>query len=194
MKQTNRTTIYTLLIILLFGLALPTQGQNNPFKINDSLYPLYLRANYNRKNHICLEQADSLRRKAIRLKDHKAEILALLVPLKYQITKQHNFPAVWKASQQVRKKAQEYNYLQYYFYTSTTMANYLLSEDRFDEAKELMQKDIQFATKYKHPYGIQAGYVALGNMLMVRGEYAHAIFYYETALQFSQEHMQKQKQ
>ena len=86
MKQTKRTTIYTLLIILLFGLALPTQGQNNPFKINDSLYPLYLRANYNRKNHICLEQADSLRRKAIRLKDHKAEILALLVPLKYQIT------------------------------------------------------------------------------------------------------------
>lgn len=193
MKQTNRTTIYTLLIILLFGLALPTQGQNNPFKINDSLYPLYLRANYNRKNHICLEQADSLRRKAIRLKDHKAEILALLVPLKYQITKQHNFPAVWKASQQVRKKAQEYNYLQYYFYTSTTMANYLLSEDRFDEAKELMQKDIQFATKHKHPYGIQAGYVALGNMLMARGEYAHAIFYYETALQFSQEHMQKQE-
>ena len=105
MKQTKRTTIYTLLIILLFGLALPTQGQNNPFKINDSLYPLYLRANYNRKNHICLEQADSLRRKAIRLKDHKAEILALLVPLKYQITKQHNFPAVWESKSAGKKES-----------------------------------------------------------------------------------------
>lgn len=193
MKQTKRTTIYSLLIIMLFGLALPTQGQNNPFKINDSLYPLYLRANYNRTKPICLEQADSLRRKAIRLKDHKAEILALIVPLKYQMTKPHNFPVVWEASQLVRKKAQEYNYLQYYFYTSTTMANYLLSEDRFDEAKELVKKDIKFATKHKHPYGIQTGYVAMGNMLMAKDEYAHAIFYYQTALQFSQEYMQKQE-
>ena len=192
MKQTKRTTIYSLLIIMLFGLALPAQGQNNPFKINDSLYPLYLRANYNRTKPICLEQADSLRRKAIKLKDHKAEILALIIPMKYQMTKPHNFPVVWEASQLVRKKAQEYNYLQYYFYTSTTMANYLLFEDRFDEAKELVKKDILFATKHKHPYGIQTGYVALGNMLMAKGEYAHAIFYYKTALQFSQEYMQKQ--
>lgn len=193
MKQTKRTTIYSLLIIMLFGLALPTQGQNNPFKINDSLYPLYLRANYNRKKPICLKQADSLRIKAIRLKDHKAEILALIIPMKHQMTKLHNFPAVWEASQLVRKKAQEYNYLQYYFYTSTTMANYLLSEDRFDEAKELVKKDIKFATKHKHPYGIQTGYVAMGNMLMAKDEYAHAIFYYQTALQFSQEYMQKQE-
>ena len=193
MKQTKRTTIYTLLIIMLFGLALPTQGQNNPFKINDSLYPLYLRANYNRNKPICLEQSDSLRRKAIKLKDHKAEILALIVPLKYQMTKIHNFPAVWEASLQVRKKAQEYNYLQYYFYTSTIMANYLLFEERFDEAKELMQKDIQFATKHKHPYGIQTGYVGLGNMLMTKGEYAQAICYYKTALKFSQEYMQEKE-
>ena len=71
------------LLFTFIGSLLPTKAQDNPYKIDHSLYLLYEEATKHRNNATGLEIADTIYTKAIRINDKKAQCLALTIPVIY---------------------------------------------------------------------------------------------------------------
>lgn len=69
-----------LLCLLLAGFSLPARAQNNPYKIDDSLYIIYQRATRWNTLPQGLLIADTLYAEATKKKDKKAQCLALTIP------------------------------------------------------------------------------------------------------------------
>lgn len=178
-----------ILTMTILVVATPTHAQQNPYKISDKLYPLYEKAYNNRRNQQGLALADSLCKRAIAMGDKKAEVLGLLIYVQYELQTPRNYPALLKACEKVREKAKKYDLMQYYFYCTITQATYLSNEERDDEAMKLLKEDTRLAEKTGHPYGIQMGYVSMGNILMAKNEYGHGVRFYQRALNFVKEHM-----
>ena len=65
------------LLFTFIGSLLPTKAQDNPYKIDHSLYLLYEEATKHRNNATGLEIADTIYTKAIRstIKRHNASLL-----------------------------------------------------------------------------------------------------------------------
>ena len=64
--------VFIILWLIGMGIGLPVKAQNNPFKIDDSLYKLYLQAFKYRTSQRCLGLSDTLFNEANRLGDKKA--------------------------------------------------------------------------------------------------------------------------
>ena len=60
------------LLFTFIGSLLPTKAQDNPYKIDHSLYLLYEEATKHRNNATGLEIADTIYTKAIRINDQQA--------------------------------------------------------------------------------------------------------------------------
>lgn len=73
--KTKWKNIYVMLIFL--GMVFSVSAQNNPQKINDKLYPLYIKAYNMRKQAASQPLADSLRQVAIAIGDRYGECFAL---------------------------------------------------------------------------------------------------------------------
>ena len=67
------------LLVALFEFSSPVKAQDNPYKIDNSLYPLYERANKYRQDTLGLQIADTLYNEAIKINDKKAQCLALTI-------------------------------------------------------------------------------------------------------------------
>lgn len=103
------------LLPLLTGVILPCTAQNNPYKIHDTLYPLYLRADRLSKTSEGLSAADSLRLEALRIGDKKAECLAYTIPLRYY-AKRSDCTKMEMTVEELKKISRANDYLQYYYY------------------------------------------------------------------------------
>lgn len=60
-------------VLIFLGMVCPVCAQNNPQKINDKLYPLYVKAYNMRKDAASLPLADSLRQASIAIGDRYGE-------------------------------------------------------------------------------------------------------------------------
>lgn len=89
--KTKWKNIYVMLIFL--GMAFSVSAQNNPQKINDKLYPLYIKAYNMRKQAASQPLADSLRQAAIAIGDRYGECFALQVKFLYEYYKPNNYHA-----------------------------------------------------------------------------------------------------
>lgn len=179
-----------LMMALLLGpLGNMAEAQDNPYKIDNELYEVYMRAYANRNNAKGVAIADTLRRRAIAKHDKKAEILSMIVPLQYELRQPDNFERVDAMSNELRKKSVKYNMLQYYFFTSTIMVNYYVENGKEREALDMLKKDASFAETHDHPYGIMSTMLSMGDILISRQEFAHAIRYYISAINYSDDHL-----
>ena len=70
-------------VVHLYRISPSNQAQDNPYKIDHSLYLLYEEATKHRNNATGLEIADTIYTKAIRINDKKAQCLALTIPVIY---------------------------------------------------------------------------------------------------------------
>ena len=78
-------------LLLLLGHFVPAEAQNNPYKIDDSLFPIYQRATKFRTRPEGVLMADTLYEKAVKLNDKKAQCLALTIPVIYSLNSRASY-------------------------------------------------------------------------------------------------------
>ena len=106
------------LLFTFIGSLLPTKAQDNPYKIDHSLYLLYEEATKHRNNATGLEIADTIYTKAIRINDKKAQCLALTIPVIYYFNNGKT-ELLEKAISRLQEISRKNNYLQYFFKQKT---------------------------------------------------------------------------
>lgn len=183
--------ISTCLLILLTGLFIPVHAQNNPYKIDDSLYPIYQRATKWRTRPQGLLAADTLYIEAVKKKDKKAECLALTIPVYYYYAG-NDFNLLRQAATKLKEKARKNDYLQYYYFAWTNEINWSLNHGKTLRALQIAEEMKEQAFKDQHDYGIFSCIRMLGNIYRLRGNEDLSITYYRKALDYMLEHLPEQ--
>ena len=172
-----------IVFILIFFFSAVTLAQNNPFKINDKLYPLYQRAVLHRNSDLGLHIADTLFYKADKLHDKKAQCLALTIPIVryYNINPSERpdhdkyLKLFTSAVERLKDFSRRTGYEQYYYYACTNYINFILTFAKELNALEYAQKMYADAKHRKSKIGIYNSLKALGNVHFVREEQHLAI-------------------
>lgn len=183
---------YILLFILLAGSSISAWGQNNPYKIDDSLYPIYQRATKWRTDPKCLLVADTLYFEATRKNDKKAQCLALSVPLNYYYSTA-DYDRLVQSAERLKEESRANDYLQYYYYAYTTEINWLLNHGKSLRALHKAEEMKEQAFNDQHEFGIYSCIRTMGNIYVMRGDEEMAIEYYENALEYMLEHLPEQE-
>lgn len=179
------------LLFTFIGSLLPTKAQDNPYKIDHSLYLLYEEATKHRNNATGLEIADTIYTKAIRINDKKAQCLALTIPVIYYFNNGKT-ELLEKAISRLQEISRKNNYLQYYYFGSIYKVNYLMNTGNTLRALQEAEltKEQAFADDY--PYGISTCLRMMGNIYFARREYRTALDYYQQSLVYTQEKLPEQ--
>lgn len=179
--------------ILLFCMSflVPAGAQNNPYKIDDSLYPIFQRATRWRTQPEGLLIADTLYAEATRKKDKKAQCLALTIPT-YYYSNANQYDPLEQAVERAKKEARKNNYLQYYYAADTQIINWLLNHGHSLRALQKAEEMKAQAFKDQHAYGIFTCIRMLGNIYYIRRDPDSAAEYYKNALDYMQEHLPEQ--
>ena len=95
-----------LILLLLTGLCISAGAQNNPYKIDDSLYPIFQRAIKWRTQPQGLLIADTLYAEATQKKDKKAQCLALTIPVSFYLST-NNYEKLEQAATRAKEEARK---------------------------------------------------------------------------------------
>lgn len=171
------------LLPVLAGIILPCTAQNNPYKIHDALYSIYLRADRLSNTSEGLSVADSLRLEALRIGDKKAECLAYTIPLKYY-AKQSDCTKLEMAVEELKKVSRANDYLQYYYYAYNQLITYYLNYKRSLRALQTAEEMKLEAVKDQHPYGIYTCIRTMSRIYYSREQFQLANEYNMQALDY----------
>ena len=180
-----------LVVVVVMLCACLCQAQNNPYRINDELYKMYLDAySYNAKSE-CIAKAHAMYERAVQLSDKKAQCIALVVPIAYYalIKDEQNFEHALKMLQE---KSIAYNYEQYYYYGVTNKVNMLINLQRVPEAFGYLTKIESEADKRGSMYGRFTVLNALGQLHLINTNPSLALDCYERALKVGEEFLKEQ--
>lgn len=165
MKDHKRLNpILAILILLMSGVS--AFAQNNPYKIDDRIYPLYVRAMNHRSQPIAVNYADSIVELAKKYNDLKAEVLAYTIPLSYSVQSK-NIEETHKWAEVLRAKARENDYLQYYYYAYNQEATTFLNNQKYAEAVNLLGNMRAEANAENNSYGLYTSLNTLGHVYHV---------------------------
>lgn len=180
-----------LVVVVVMLCACLCRAQNNPYRINDELYKMYLDAySYNTKPE-CIAKAHAMYERAVQLGDKKAQCIALVVPIAHYalIKDEHKFEHALKLLQE---KSLAYNYEQYYYYGVTNKVNMLINLQRVPEAFEYLTKIESEADKRGSMYGRFTLLNALGQLHLINTTPSLALDCYERALKVGEEYLKEQ--
>lgn len=179
----GRCIIIVGLLVALLGFSFPVKAQDNPFKIDNALYPLYERATKYRQDTLGLQIADTLYREAIRIDDKKAQCLALTIPVVYHYN-HHNMEEFEKAVDRVQKVSRKNDYLQYYYFGCVYKVNFLMNQGKTLRALQEAEQVKQQAFTDNYPYGIASCLRIMGNIYQARRELWQALSYFQQAAEY----------
>ena len=147
--------IYCFLIGLLLwpGIQLHTQAQNNPYKINDSLYAEYKEVLKFRSTPEAVRMAEALYEKARKMGDKKAECIALTVPVN-AFFYGNDSAKLGEAVRRLQQVSRANGYLQYYYFAYNNHIYWHLNHNLSLLALNLAQKMQKQAEKDKNDYGV----------------------------------------
>lgn len=173
-------TISTPLRLLLTAAAwivmsMCATAQNNPYKINDRLYPLYQRAYQQRVRKEGIALADQLYAEAVRLHDGKARCLARTIPMLNHYNLRDNDQAFHRAVDDLTAEAIATGFKQYYYYALSQKVNYLLNSNNDFEAFNTAQDMTDKAQKEHDITGIYYGLNSVAQVHLARKEILLAI-------------------
>lgn len=182
-----------LLMFLLLSGHLQVGAQNNPFKIDDTLYPIYQRATKNRINPKGVLIADTLYAESLKKGDKKAQCLALTIPVLYYFNS-NQFEEMERAIENVKRVSRENDYLQYYYFACIHKVNYFLNNGNSLRALQEAENVREQAFKDNHDYGISTCMRMMGNIYTTRSNWKQALKHYQEALAYTQQHLPDQDQ
>lgn len=180
-----------LLSYVFIGFALPAKAQDNPYKINNTLYQLFEKATKHRTDTLGLLVADTLYANAIRENDKKAQCLALTIPVIYYFNKKLTEP-LEKTITKLQEVSRKNNYLQYYYFGCIYKVNNLMNTNNTLRAIQEAEQTKEQAFTDNYPYGISICLRMMGNIYYARGETRTALNYYQQALKYTQENLPEQ--
>lgn len=170
--------------MLLCNVTTGSHAQNNPQKISDKLYPLYIEAFNNRKNDSCLPVIENLRKKSIAIGDRNGEVAALALRLYHEYEKSDNLPAIDKAMKPLMEKSKQYGLKLYYYNAISIKISYYARENKFIEALMYMNKENEIAEKSHDKEGLCMLMRMQGIVQQYRGELSQAIGCFENAIDY----------
>ena len=177
-----------LIIMAAMSFAVPCRAQNNPFKINDQLYTMYDQAFRQRTTKTGRDLALQMYRRANAIGDHRAQVLALTIPMLYYYN-ERNDAEFEKAVDELLDKALQYHQEKYYYFGVSNRVNYLLLRHRMYEALTYIQSKSEFAKKNNHKYGVYSTLCMFGLVHKVRMEIGLAVEKYSSALEYAQKNL-----
>ena len=185
MKMSTINTLRRCLLSMLLagGMAVPSCAQNNPQLINDSFYPMYVKAYNLRKSAACLAIADSLHAAAVASGDRHGEVYALSIPFLYEFYRPKNLSGLERAMKPFQGKAKEYGYTGLYYYAISMKVAYLTREHRYIEAFVYLNRQRELAEKQGDVDGIVSQFRMLGVIQHFRGELSQAVSSYAEAIE-----------
>lgn len=166
--KTKWKNIYVMLIFL--GMVFSVSAQNNPQKINDKLYPLYIKAYNMRKQAASQPLADSLHQAAIAIGDRYGECFALQVKFLYEYYKPNNFRHFDQSLQAYMDKVLSYGMDRFYFYAVSMKTFYYTREKRYLEGILYLQEQTKIAESKNNHYRICMLHRMTGVIQHSRGE------------------------
>ena len=185
MRKAFSLNLKRLLCVMLAvaGMADSAYAQDNPQRINDRYYPMYVRAYNLRKSPACLPIADSLRVASVASGDHYGEVYALSIPLLYESYLHDNLDGVNRAVKPLQEKANEYGLKVLYYYSVSLKVAYLTRERRYIEAFLYLNQQSELAEKQGDIDGILLKHRMLGVIQHFRGELSQAVSCYRDAIE-----------
>lgn len=183
--------IWLFLLPAFLGFSHPAKAQDNPYKINNSLYPYFERATKHRTAPLGLQIADTLYVKAIQENDKKAQCLALTIPVIYYFNKRDT-DKLEETIVRLQEVSRKNNFLQYYYFGSIYRVNNLMNVGKSLRALQEAEATKEQAFADNYPYGISTCLRMMGNIYSVRRETRTALNYYMQALKHAQENMPDQ--
>ena len=192
-NRTKRECILSRLCFLVLSVwvSLPSAAQNNPYKIDDALYPIYQRASKQARQQEGLLVADTLYQQALKLGDKKAQCLAYIIPLQFYIS-QKDDSKIEKASTDLKEISRANNYLQYYYHAWSSEIIYFLNQQRSLLALQKAEKMKKQAFADRYPYGIFSCIRTMGHIYKSRGNFDLSAQYYQEALDYMLKNMPDQ--
>lgn len=184
------TGLLALALLLLTPLC--AAAQNNPYKINNLLYREFNEAYTHRNQREGLDMARNLYAHAARLGDRKAQCLALTIPVTYYTALHTDEAAFERALKELQDTSLKYGYEQYYYFGVTNRVNFLINNNRKDEAFGYVSDIEAEARRRKSPYGSFTALNALGQLHVIRSELGLAIDCYRKALQYGNDYLRDQ--
>lgn len=179
------------LLVFYVWVSLPAPAQDNPYKIDNALYPIYQRAVKLSRQPEGLAVADTLYRKAVELGDKKAQCLAYTIPLQYSGA-QDNDAQMEEAAENLKKISRANGYLQYYYHAWNNEIIYFLNHDHSLIALQKAEKMKEHAFADHDDYGIWSCIRSMGHIYRSRGNHALSVKYYEEALDYMLENLPEQ--
>lgn len=178
-------------VFILSMIALCVKAQNNPFKMDDKMYEIYLEVQKCDDDGSRLAMVMKLHDAAVRRKDTLSLIVAEVVRMRHYYNK-YDEKNLYATISRTQKLARESNNLMYYYYAWALKANYLKNRGRLlqtvDEAEAINKQ----AEKDNSPYGIYSAMRLLGNIHESRGEFRTALQKYDRALRYGLQIMEEQ--
>lgn len=193
LKSPWRLSAVALCLCFMLLVPLCAAAQNNPYKIDDSLYALYQKAYPRRAYPDGLKMADDMYREAERLGDGKAQCLALSVTMFYYYYRQpDDEPGFRHAVKVMQDKALATGYRQYYYFGMTNTVNWLLLRKRMNEAMQYVAQFVRVVRKDNDMLGLYSGLNSLAQVHTARMEYGVAIKTLNEALDVGRKYLPNQ--
>lgn len=183
--------VFIILWLIGMGIGLPVKAQNNPFKIDDSLYKLYLQAFKYRTSQRCLGLSDTLFNEANRLGDKKAACLAKTIPMSYYMNSDDSL-AFAHAVRDLQQVSRQNGYLQYYYHGYGSYIIWILRRGYLFKALQLTKDMYKQAQADQNEYGFYSCLRRQGDIYRLRGDARSALACYKEALRFQQRYMPEQ--
>lgn len=173
-------------VCLLVSQVTAAMAQNNPYRINDKLYPYFVKINSMLRSEASLRMADTLFQRASSLHDVKAQCLALSMK-NFHYYYQSNLDMMIKSMKKEQEFAIKTPYKQYVFdpwnHLITYYANVSRMYDALREAKEYQRE----AIRLNNSYGISQSYRKLGDLYIAIGNYQEALKQFDIAARLKKE-------
>lgn len=181
--------VFILPIMMIMGIYV--KAQNNPFKMDDKMYEIYLEAQKCDNDSARLAIAGRLYDAAVKRKDTLSLIVAEVIRMRFYYNK-YNEKKLYVSIGRTQKLARESNNLMYYYYAWALKANYLKNRGRLLQTMDEAEAINRQAEKDNSPYGIYSAMRLLGNIHESRGEFRTALQKYERALRYGLQIMEGQ--
>ena len=188
MHKTCNKIYFNLLLLLAIAILPCTtalHAQNNPYGIDDGLYSIYERAYAIRRTPQAQTIADSLFAKAGKMKDYKAQALALCIPLYYHYVRDDE-KQMRAVVDEILKFSDAHNLPTTYGFASVNYVSYLLNHNHSYVALEFVEKWKNYAKRTGSRYQQFFSRTAAGNISLMRHEYRDALRQYREALPMSE--------
>ena len=152
-------------------------AQNNPYKISDSLYEYYVRAQKLRSEPVCMAVGDTMYNEAVKMGDLKAQCIAMTIPVAYYSSSK-DISRMVTAAEQLRSISRLNGYPQYVYYSYSQTFTTYLNRGMVDECNRILDEMYAEARETDDAYGLSQCMTNSAKLYHFRQHYNQAERYY----------------